>query len=195
MKTKKTLVTIFAVAVSVIAMATEKPKTNVHSLDDEKVLVTMQAEQASKMEVTIEDQYGNIVYYKQTKNPVSTYTKIFNLKELKKGNYMLTVKVNDLATTRELAVNGDRITVGKASESVAPFFTFVDNRLILAHLNFENENYRIEIYGNEGLVHKSTVGNNPTISARFDLSQVEDGQYQVFLNSANHDYNYRFVKK
>ena len=60
MKTKKSLLSILALAIVFITSAVDKPKTNVQLLNSDQLLVTIQTENASKMEVTINNEKGNI---------------------------------------------------------------------------------------------------------------------------------------
>ncbi len=77
---------------------------------------------------------------------------------------------------------------------IPPFFGFDGEQLVLTHLNFENEKYDLEIYDNQGLVYKASVGNNTPINAGFDLSKMNTGEYEVVLSSSNELFSYEFNK-
>ena len=194
MKTKKSILTILAVVIVLIISAEEKPKTNVQLLNANQLLVTVQTKNATQMEATINNENGTIVYYKKSKTPISSYHKIFDVKNLENGEYSMKLKVNNLMSERKLVIMDDKIYVSRPDDSTPPFFSFDGKNLVLSHLNFENEKYKLEIYGNEGLVYKTSVGNKTTINAGFNLSKMETGNYVVFLNSAKSDFNYRFDK-
>ena len=194
MKTKTSILTIFAVALVFIATASDKPRTHVRSLNADQVLVTVQSEEASKMEVSIEDNNGNIVYYKRSKKPIDSYAKIFNVQQLEDGDYSLALTVNDRVIKRNLAIYNEKISVGEEQDLIPPFFTFDGEKLILAHLNFENENYVVEITGREGSIYKASVGNDTSVNAKYDLSRIRNGNYELILSSANNDYKYCFSK-
>ncbi len=109
MKTIRNLVTIFILGTATLASAVEKPNTNVQPLNSDQLLVAMQSGQESTMEVTIADKSQNIVYYKQSSKPISTYKKIFDVSYLDNGEYTIELKVNDLLSQRDLTIANDRI--------------------------------------------------------------------------------------
>ncbi len=196
MKTIRNLVTIFILGTATLASAVEKPNTNVQPLNSDQLLVAMQSGQESTMEVTIADKSQNIVYYKQSSKPISTYKKIFDVSYLDNGEYTIELKVNDLLSQRDLTIANNQIYVGKPDNAriIPPFFGFDGEQLVLTHLNFENEKYDLEIYDNQGLVYKASVGNDTPINAGFDLSKMNTGEYEVVLSSSNELFSYEFNK-
>ncbi len=194
MKTKTISVAIFAVAFSVLSNASERPKMNVQPIDADRFLISMETENTSEMEVSIYDNQGNTVYASQAVKPATTYNRIFDMENLDRGEYSLKLKVNDLISVRKLTVAENEVAIGKAEELVAPFFALNSEKLDLTHLNLENENYELQIYSKDGLVYKTALGNTTPIHARFDLSRIQAGDYDVLLNSSKNNFNYRLVK-
>jgi len=99
-----------------------------------------------------------------------------------------------LISERELVITDDKINVGKAEEFISPYFGYDGERLIVTHLNLENDNYLLEIYDDQGLVYETHFGSKSPIRVGFDLSQLEAGNYKVYMNSKNNDFNYSFKK-
>jgi len=193
-KTKKTLVTIFIIAISVMAMATEKPETNVQSLNADQVLVTVQSLIAVDLEVSILDETGSTVYYKISKKPFTRYHKIFDVANLRNGDYSLELKMDNLVSEREITVTNNKIYVGKYEEYAAPYFAVNGDNLIITHLNQDKERFKMLIHGENGTVYEAFLKNKIAVNAGFDLSKLEAGNYSVVLSSRNHEFNYSFEK-
>jgi len=196
MKTIKSLATVVILGIATLASAVERPNTNVQPLNSDQLLVAMESGQESRMEVTIVDESENIVYYKQSSKPITTYKKIFDVSNLDNGEYTIELKVNDLLSERDMTIANNQILVGKPDNAnlIPPFFGFDGEQLVLTHLNFENEKYDLEIYDNTGLIYKASVGNDTPINAGFDLSKMNNGEYEVVLSSSNELFSYEFNK-
>lgn len=194
MKTRKSLVTILAMAITLIASAVEKPKMNVQSLNSDQVLVTFLSEKATELEVSIYDNDGSIVYYKMSKKPIQSFNKIFDVKNLENGNYAMQVEINGLILKRVLEITTDKIYIGDPEKHSAPLFVQRDERLVISHLNFENKNYQLNIYDESGLVYKKKLANESPLHSGFDLSNLESGNYQVVLTSGTNTFNYSFKR-
>jgi hypothetical protein len=194
MKTKKCIVTMLAIAIAIIASATEKPKTNVQSLNANQVLVTVEANRATEMEISILDETGSIVYYKKTRKPLTRINKIYDVENLGNGNYSLELKVGNLVSERELTVTNSKIIVSKPREFSIPYFAFNGENLIISYLNFDNEKFRLEVYNDRRLVYKTKIENETPLNKGFDFSKLEAGNYQVVLNSINKNFSYNFEK-
>lgn len=196
MKTIKSFITVLLLAAATIAMAVEKPKANVHPVNANQFLVAVETPQASEMEVTINDDLGAIVYYKQTNKPIASYKKIFDVKNLENGEYSIELKTNGLVSKRELVIDENNIFVGKADNAALeqPFFGLENETLVLTHLNFEKEKYRLSIFDDEGLVYESPVEAVTPINAGFDISKLKTGNYEVVLNSDSREFSYSFSR-
>lgn len=194
MKTRKTFVTMLLLAAVFISSAVEKPKMNVQSINENQVLVTVQNPSATRMEVSILDDNKQIVYYKRSKKAISSFNKIFDVKHLDNGVYAMQVEINGVALSRNLEITSDRIYVSQPKKYTKPHFIQQNNRLIISHLNFENENYRLNIYDGEGLIYKANLVNKSPMHSGFDLSKLKPGNYHIELNSGNKHYAYSFKR-
>lgn len=194
MKTIKFLSTVTAVAIVAIATAVEKPKMNVIPVTADRAIVSITNENAAYFEVSIEAENGEMVYYKQSSEPLTDYKKIFDFAELKVGNYVMNLKVNDTKLSRNFEVTPREISVGNAKMSIDPYFDFKNDVLKFSFLNFDKENMAVNIYGDNGLVYSSKLGNDFTISSGYNLSNLEKGKYKVVLKSSNEEYAFSLVK-
>jgi hypothetical protein len=85
MKTIKLAFTVAALAVATIATAVEKPKMNVIPLNSERAIVSVTNENSAIFEVSIEAENGDLVYYKQTSEPVTDFRQVYDFKNLAEG--------------------------------------------------------------------------------------------------------------
>lgn len=194
MKTIRILFTLLAAILATIATASEKPQWNVQSLGNDRILVTIQAPQESEINVQLVDRHGDIVFNEQSGKFITRYHKIFDFSYVDNGDYEIQVNVNGSVSERELMVASDKISVGKTVDIATPFFTWDGEKLVVSHLNFENENYFLEIHDEKGIVYQTQLERTSPIHAGFDISGLESGSYQIFMNSLNNDYSFRFKK-
>ncbi len=196
MKTIKSFITVLLLAAATIAMAVEKPKANVHPVNANQFLVAIETPKATAMEVIINDNLGDIVYYKQTNKPVASYKKIFDVKNLENGDYSIELKTNGMISKRDLVIDDNNIFVGKPDNASLeqPFFGLEDETLVLTHLNFEKEKYRLTIFDEEGMVYEGPVEAVTPINAGFDISKLKAGNYEVVLNSDTREFSYSFSR-
>lgn len=194
MKTKKSLLSLLAVVLVLFVSATEKPKMNVQSLNSDHILLTVESPKAIFMETSIYDESGDVVYFKKSRKPISSVNKVFNVEHLANGNYKINLELNGLIVERDFAITSDKIFIGKEKELHAPFFVYNGKDLMITQLNFDKENYKVEIYDVNGLVYKKTLGNQSPLHTGFNLSELESGNFTVFLNSAENNFSYQFKK-
>lgn len=194
MKTIKFLFTVVAVAAVAVATAVEKPKMNVVPLTSDRAVVSIHNDNAAIFELSIEAEDGEIVYYKQSAKPLNTYQKIYDFKELKDGNYTLSLKVNDTRVSKEFEIASSGIRVGESKTSFDPYFAYAEDVLKFSFLNFEGEKYTLNIYDKNGLVYKSKLGNEFNMVNGYDLSALATGSYDVVLSSMNNEFTYSLVK-
>ncbi len=194
MKTIKLAFAVAGLAVATVATAVEKPKMNVIPINAERAVVSVTNENPAIFEVTIEAENGDLVYYKQTSEPVTDYKQIYDFKDLENGNYALKLNVNGTKVINDFEVSGNGIKVGDAKVRFAPYFDFKNNELKVSYLNFDQENLKMYFYNNNGLVYESKLGRDFNITAGYDLSKLENGNYRVVLSSYNNEYTYNLVK-
>lgn len=194
MKTIKLAFTVAALAAATIATAIEKPKMNVVPLNSERAIVSVTNENPAIFEVSIEAENGDMVYYKQTNEPVTDFKQIYDFKNLAEGKYVLNLKVNDTKVMNDFQVSTKGIEVGESKVRFAPYFDFKNDELKLSYLNFDQENLKLYFYNNEGLVYETKLGRDFNITTGYDLSGLKSGNYKVVLSSFNNEFIYNLVK-
>ncbi|WP_319272018.1 hypothetical protein [uncultured Draconibacterium sp.] len=194
MKTIKLLSTVLAVAIVAVATAVEKPKMSVTPLSADRAVITIQNENASLFELSIHAEDGELVYYKQTTKPLSSYQKIYDFKNLENGNYTMDLRINDTRLLKDFEVASKGISVGESKLRIDPYFAFADGVLKLSYLNFDQESLSLNIYDEDGLVYKTSLGKDFNVASGYDLSALKEGKYEVILSSLNNDFSYSLVK-
>lgn len=194
MKTIKLTLAVVVLGLATVATAIEKPKMNVIPLSAERAVVTATNENPAFFEVSIKAENGDMVYYKQTSSPVTDFKQIYDFKDLAEGKYVLNLKVNDTKVINDFEVSRKKIEVGEAKVRFAPYFDFKNNELKLSYLNFDQENLKLYLYNNDGLIYESRIGRDFNITKGFDLSRLDSGTYRVVLSSFSNEYSYNLVK-
>ena len=194
MKTIKLLTTLTAVAIVAIATAVEKPKMDVIPLTADRAIVSVTNENPALFEMSIETLDGSLVFYKLTTDASTQYQQVFDFANLEKGKYMLNLKVNDTKVIREFEVTSKNIHVGESKLRFDPYFSFKNDMLKFSYLNFDQENYSLYIYNNEGLIFQKKIGKDFTLENGFNPLQIESGNYKVVLSSRNNEFAINIVK-
>jgi hypothetical protein len=194
MKTVKILTTLTVVAFAAFATAVEKPKMEVIPLSADRAVVAIANNHAAYFELSMIAANGELIYYKQSSQPLTDYRQVFDFGNLEEGNYVLNLKVNDTQLIKNVEVNRSKISVGDSMLRFDPYFEFRDNLLKFSYLNFDQENMKLLIYKDENVIYSSKLGNDFTISNGCDLSKLSAGNYKVVLNSYNKEFSYDLVK-
>lgn len=194
MKTIKTFIAAALVVLTISASAIERPRMELVPVNTERAVITVANENPALFELSIYSKRGDMVYYKQTTEMQKDYQKIYDFKNLTPGKYVLSLKVNDTEVTNDFEVGHNGINVGKKKVSYDPFFLFENNELKISYLNFDKEKLNLVIYGDDGVVYKSQLGNEFNVVKGYDLSKLTKGRYTVVLNSFNKEYSYNLEK-
>lgn len=194
MKTIKFLSVFALVAVVGIATAVEKPKMNVIALNDEKALIAIANENPAYFELSIKAENGDLVYYKESATELTNLRQVIDYSKLENGFYSLKLNVKDTYVSKDFEINNKRMIVGETKMKYAPHFNYSSDILKLSYLNFDEENVKFKIYNDGELVFENKLGKDFVISAGFDLSQLEKGNYEIELSSYKNQFSYNIEK-
>lgn len=199
MKTIKTiskLTMLFAfVAFANTLMAGGNLKVNILPLTSEKAVVAISTTDAANLQISIENENGEKVYYKETDADNKDYRKVFDFSNLERGDYKLSVTTNGLITERTFRIDNKNIAVGKEKSLIEPYFAFKNGVLKMSYLNFPEENLSLNFYTNNDLVYSKEIGNKFNVIEGFDLSKLEKGAYSVVLSTESKSYTYNLDVK
>ncbi len=171
-------------------MAAGNLKVNILPLTSETAVVAISAADAANFKISIENDKGEKVYYKETDADSKDYRKVFDFSNLEKGDYKLSVSMNGLTTERLFKIDNANIAVGNEKSLIEPYFSFKDGVLKMSYLNFPEENISLNFYTNSDLVYSKELGNKFNVIEGFDLSKLEKGSYSVVLSTNSKSYTY-----
>ena len=198
MKTIKTIskltMLLAFVAFANTLMAGGNLKVNIVPLNSEKAVVAISTADAANLQISIENENGENVYYKEA-DADNDYRRIFDFSNLDKGDYTLSVSSNGLTTKRPFSIDDKNIAVGKEKNLMEPYFSYKDGALKISYLNFPEENVNLNLYTNSDLVYSKAIGNKFNVLEGYDVSKLEKGTYTVVLSSWSSLYSYDFDVK
>ena len=196
MKTISKLAMLFAfVAFANTLMAGGNLKVNIVPLNSEKAVVAISTADAANLQISIENENGEKVYYKEADAANNDYSKVFDFSNLEAGDYKLSVSTNGLTTERPFSIDKKNIAVGEEKNLMEPYFTYKDGALKLSYLNFPEEDVNLNLYTNNDLVYSKSIGNKFNILEGYDLSKLEKGSYTVVVSSWSSLHSYDFEVK
>ena len=194
MKTIKTiskLTMLFAfVAFANTLMATGNLKVNILPLTSETAVVAISNTSASNFQISIENDKGEIIYYKETGADSKDYRKVFDFSKLEDGDYKLSASIDGSTTERSFAIENKNISVGKEKSIVEPYFAYKEGVLKLSYLNFSEENLSLNFYDKNDLVYSKKIGDKFNVNEGFDLSKLNSGNYSVVLSTDSKSFTY-----
>jgi len=194
MKTIKLIFSTITALFLFSATAVERPKMIEFPAETGKAVVLLANEKPVFFEISLINQWGNMVYFKRSYKKITDYQKAFNFSKLKDGSYQLVLKINDTTVKRDIKIAGDNLEIGNPSVDYKPFFVYKNERLEFSFLNFGLENLTLNLFKNNELILRSELGNQFTINAGYDLSYLEKGNYDVILTSDEEQYIFSIAK-
>jgi len=185
------LTMLFAfVAFANTLMAGGNLKVNILPLNSETAVVAISTVDAANLQISIENDRGEKVYYKETDAENKDYRKVFDFSNLDRGDYKLTVTTNGLTTERTFSIDSENIAVGKEKSLIEPYFAYKNGVLKVSYLNFPEENVNLNFYANSDLVYSKEIGTKFNVTEGYDLSKLEKGNYSVVLSTDSKSYTY-----
>ena len=191
MKTKHFALAIFALVFTVSASATQIPKLKVVALDDSKALFSAITDDSKSSEISIQDENGNVVYFKESKASVGI-SSVFSLKDLEDGVYTFKVKTGTASAIQEVALENGKMEVQETKTRLEPYFALDGNQLKISYLNFDGEDVTLYIYDGNKTVYESGLGNSFVVQKGLTLANLDKDSYEVVLTTEDQVYNYRF---
>ena len=186
--------TLVAFTFATIVSATQIPKVGIHPLHSKQIIVTTVNNGVFDFEISIYAKNGDIVYYKQSEKPISTYQKIFDVKDLVNGVYTMKLNVNGISLEKDFSVTSKKIYVHDLMVDIEPYFSFDGKDLKFSYLNTKMEKFNVEIFTGNELVYKEKIGNQFPINSGYNLSKLETGNYRLVLSSPEKEFEYQFMK-
>lgn len=191
MKTISKVTMMFAfVAFANTLMAAGNLKVNILPLTSEKAVVAISNTSASNFKISIENEKGETIFYKETGTDSNNFSKVFDFSDLESGNYKLSVSIDGLSSERPFKIGKSDISVGNEKSLMEPFFAYKNGVLKFSYLNFPEENLSLNFYDTNNLVYSKELGDKFNVSEGFDLSKLNKGSYKVVLSTDSKSYSY-----
>ena len=165
-------------------------KVNIVPVKAEKALVAISKLSDADFDITIADENGQIVYYKENSNPSENYRQVYDFSDLENGTYYLTVVSNDLTAERQFNLSHGQITVGEEKTTLQPFFGYQAGILKCSYLNFEKDKVTLTFYKNDEQIYSKKIGRDFNIHHALNLSKLDKGEYKAVLYAGEKQFKY-----
>lgn len=186
----KVTMLIAFVAFANTLLASGNLKVNILPLTAEKAVVAISNYTEGNFKLSISNEKGEVVYYKENEGNNKDFRKVFDFSNLESGSYNLSVSVNGLTAERSFKIDSKNIAVGKEKSSMEPFFAYKNGVLVLSYLNFNEENLELNFYNNNELLYSKNIGSRFNVNEGLDLSKLTSGNYSVVLSTDSKSYDY-----
>ena len=191
MKTILKVTLLFAfVAFANTLFAVGNLKVNIIPLSAEKAVVAISSLTDANLKISVTDDMGRLVYYKETTEPGDNYRKVYNFSDLEDGKYNLSVVSDNLTTERQFEIGNKTIAVGEEKTTLEPFFTFEDGYLKFSYLNFNKENVSLYFFDKNDLVYSKKIGRDFNVNSALNLSKLREGNYVAIIAAGGKEYRY-----
>jgi hypothetical protein len=146
----------------------------------------------SKYKIEIQNDAGDVIYYKETKSPSKTYQNVYDFSKLDDGNYTFTVKLNKEFSQTDLRIDNGKVKVMEQDKELDPFFAYQNDILKLSYLNYDLGDVKMYIYeqGSNNLVYEVDLGSDFALHHALDFSKLRTGKYDAVLVGDLKSYEY-----
>lgn len=192
MKTTLIALLIFA---SGVVMANGNLKVSIVQGAIDEAVVNISNAVNSVFEIQVNDENGNVIFYKITQHPSTNYSNVYDFSRLDDGLYSFMVNIDNEQSTSTLKVSNGNLNVIEQNKEVDPFFALNNDRLEIAYLNFDQRDIKLYVYesGSNRLLHEEELGKKFVLNHALDLSKLRSGAYDAVLvsNLATHQYDFK----
>jgi len=195
MKTTKTIKTIFAVVIAGLigssAMASGNLKVNIAEGSKNLAEVEIFNVKMSTFEIDVKDAYGEVIFYKETKTPETSYKRNYDFSRLEDGTYFFTVKIDNEVKETKFNIDRGQVKVVEAKKTLDPVFVMDNKQLKMSYLNFAQEDTKLIVYDrNRNSLYEKDLNSDFVTQHGIDFSKVPKGDYEVVLSSGNEVHSY-----
>ncbi|WP_340111578.1 hypothetical protein [Maribellus mangrovi] len=146
----------------------------------------------STYEIEVTDSNGDIVYYKITNKPSTSYNYSYSYSSLSDGEYTYKVRLEDETITALLKINKGEAKVIEQRKDVEPHFLLSDKQLNISFLNFEREKLLLLVYDNQNneVLYRKGFNREFAIQHALNFSELNKGSYNAILSTQSENYKY-----
>ena len=191
----KTMKTIFAVVIAGLigssAMASGNLRVSMTAGSKDLAGVEIFNVKMSTFEIEVKDAYGEVVFYKETKAPATSYKRNYDFSRLEDGTYYFTVRIDNESTETKFDIKRGQVNVVEEKKMVDPVFVFDNKELKLSYLNFNGDNTTLIVYDSSRTpLYEKDLKSDFVTQHGIDFSKVPRGDYEVVLSSGNEVHSY-----
>ena len=159
-------------------------------VNHEIAVVTISSISNSNLNLTIADEDGKIVYFKENSNSGEIYRKVFDFSVLEDGIYRFTVVSNNITAERQFEKSHRVIRVGEEKTTLEPVFGYKAGILRCTYLNFTKEDLALYFFKNKELIYTKSIGRKFNLQEAFNLSKLDKGKYEAVLYAGGKRFSY-----
>jgi hypothetical protein len=191
------LATVFAInaAVATTPFFIGTTQINVEANKDAKtLLIDLQNLSKDAIKITIKDSDGEVLKSSTTKGE-EDITYRLNLAKLPQGVYQISFASSTTEFIQPFEVTEKQVTVSSdlLVEKHKPAFHYNDDKLDINLLNKSKTPVSVVLHDEKGnkVLEDTTTSADLNYGRRFDLSQLEEGSYDVTVKTNNSTYSYQ----
>lgn len=195
MKTMKLILTVLAVAaISSGVYASGNLKVNFTGVRAEMAMIEITNTYKSNFEIEVKNEDGDVIFWKETNAPATSYKKIYDFSKLEEGNYFLTVNIDREMHETKFSVENGTLKLIEEKKVLEPFFFFNNNELKMTFLNFAGENASLRIYDRDrNELYEKDFKSEFNVQHGLNLAKLPKGNYDVVLSTESNSFNYNIT--
>lgn len=195
MKTMKSILALLVAGlIGTSAMASGNLRVNIAPGINERTNVEISNARMSTFKINVTNEYGEVIFNKETKSPANTYKRSYDFSRLDDGTYFFTVKVDNETTETKFDIERGEMKIIEETKMIDPVFLMDNKQLKLSYLNFQQENTKLYIYDKfRNPVYEKDLKSDFVQQHGVDFSKAPRGNYEVVLSSGNSLHSYDVV--
>jgi hypothetical protein len=156
-------------------------------IDGKRVKVEFKTVKKGHM-LSIKDENGVVMYSQEMKRS-GTYSQVFDLSKLEKGNYTTELEKDFEIIIKYFSVLGGQISFKDEKTIFKPVIRIKENLILISKMNFEKESLKITLYYDDEIILSEKVkGADDILNRVYRVSEKIKGNYKVVVNSNNRSY-------
>jgi hypothetical protein len=170
-----------------LVSAADDSKMSLISGKNKSVIFTIDTQyQETGIKMLTED--GALVFAEEVEGE-SVYSKRFNLKNLKKGNYLFVIENSLKEVVYNISVTENTAKIVEQKENVKPVFRKKNGVVYMNLLNLDRKDVKINVYdSNERLLFQEIIGNEIVVEKSFNFVNAFDDSYTVVIQDGDKTY-------
>lgn len=197
MKTQitKAMVAMMLLASGFLANANEGVREISLNTESSKSVILKMNNLKAGTEVTLWNEAGKILFKDEVNE--ASYSKIFNLKQLEKGELTLEVESSESLEILPISVTEDEAQFIKKEEKFfAKPIVRLNNDMVKVFLRSEHTGYEMKITDQNGSsVYKEQIGENKSGLMRYDVSKLSKGKYNIQFTADGRSFYHTIIIK